>query len=78
MATIFAGTAYNQVIEVYSEDKTKQKVAYRTLGTQPVQHISTHQDNTVFATPRTVTSIIGETTKDIVALHNPQQQIVSL
>lgn len=37
MATILAGTGYNQVIEFYSNDKQKNKLVFGQMARSPVK-----------------------------------------
>ncbi len=40
MATILAGTGYNQVIEFYSNDKQKNKLIFGQMARSPVKYLT--------------------------------------
>ncbi len=40
MATILAGTGYNQVIEFYSNDKQKNKLVFGQMARSPVKYLT--------------------------------------
>ena len=62
MATIFIGTAYNQVVKVHTEDKRKTKTLYGAMARQPILHISHYSEtnHTIYASPKSINSIQNE------------------
>ena len=59
MATIFIGTAYNQLVKVHTEDKRKTKTVYGAMARQPILHISHYPetDHTIYASSKSINSV---------------------
>jgi|LakMenEpi03Aug12_release.lakeMendotaPanAssembly.Ray.scaffolds.fasta_scaffold3685567_1 hypothetical protein len=59
MATIFIGTAYNQLVKLNTEDKHKTKTSYGAMARQPISNITYNPDNNhiVYASSKFINSV---------------------
>jgi len=73
MASIFVGTAFNQLITIHSEDKRKTKTVYGAQARQPVLHIShdPYVNQTLYSTSKNIYQLRDDEVTEVAKIYGP-------